>query len=111
VLQLRLTNQETPVYATRPFRGTAGARIRENDESHHLDAPSTAGREMTARYSGICADTGAAIRPGDLIRYDRASKRSVLIQRSGEGRTSGGTFYRNKAGRCEDAPCCGCCTI
>jgi transposase-like protein len=26
-------------------------------------------------------------------------------------RTTGGTFYRNKAGRCEDAPCCGCCTI
>ena len=25
--------------------------------------------------------------------------------------TSGGTFYRNRAGRCEDAPCCGCCTI
>ena len=26
-------------------------------------------------------------------------------------RTSGGTFYRNRNGRCEDAPCCGCCTI
>jgi hypothetical protein len=26
-------------------------------------------------------------------------------------RTSGGVFYRNKRGRCEDAPCCGCCTI
>ncbi len=26
-------------------------------------------------------------------------------------RTSGGEFYRNRAGRCEDAPCCGCCTI
>lgn len=26
-------------------------------------------------------------------------------------RTSGGTFYRNKRGLCEDAPCCGCCTI
>lgn len=25
--------------------------------------------------------------------------------------TSGGTFYRNYNGRCEDAPCCGCCTI
>lgn len=25
--------------------------------------------------------------------------------------TSCGTFYRNKNGRCEDAPCCGCCTI
>jgi hypothetical protein len=21
------------------------------------------------------------------------------------------TFYRNKQGRCIDAPCCGCCTI
>lgn len=26
-------------------------------------------------------------------------------------RTSGGTFYRNARGTCEDAPCCGCCTI
>ena len=26
-------------------------------------------------------------------------------------KTSGGTFYRNRNGRCEDAPCCGCCTI
>lgn len=25
--------------------------------------------------------------------------------------TSGGVFYRNYNGRCEDAPCCGCCTI
>jgi hypothetical protein len=25
--------------------------------------------------------------------------------------TSGGReYYRNKQGRCEDAPCCGCCT-
>ncbi len=26
-------------------------------------------------------------------------------------RTSGGSFTRNANGRCEDAPCCGCCTI
>lgn len=25
----------------------------------------------------------------------------------GDGRE----YYRNKQGRCEDAPCCGCCTI
>lgn len=25
-------------------------------------------------------------------------------------RTSGGTFIQNANGRCEDAPCCGCCT-
>lgn len=24
--------------------------------------------------------------------------------------SSGETMYRNKRGRCEDAPCCGCCT-
>lgn len=28
-----------------------------------------------------------------------------------EVRTSGGTFYRNRKGICEDAPCCGCCTF
>lgn len=99
-------------YYTRPFRGVGGARRRENDEG--FAGP----REMTARYSGVCADTGAEIKPGDLIQYDRASKRTVLIQSQAAGRyisdvfrTSGGTFYRNKAGRCEDAPCCGCCTI
>ncbi len=25
--------------------------------------------------------------------------------------STGKTFYRNKNGTCEDAPCCGCCTI
>jgi hypothetical protein len=24
--------------------------------------------------------------------------------------SSGDTIYQNAAGRCEDAPCCGCCT-
>jgi hypothetical protein len=28
-----------------------------------------------------------------------------------EVRTSGGTFTQNARGRCEDAPCCGCCTF
>jgi hypothetical protein len=25
--------------------------------------------------------------------------------------STGWTGYRNRAGRCEDAPCCGCCTF
>ncbi len=25
--------------------------------------------------------------------------------------SSGAELYRNKAGRCEDAPCCGCCNF
>jgi hypothetical protein len=139
--------------------------------------------QMTARFAGKCAKTGAPIRPGDMIDYDRRTRRAtlltqpaivgysgvlydivedVVVERSdierasytqaledaralidyrnaelaaeesdapraneeptpaapAEGRyvsdvfrTSGGTFYRNKRGRCEDAPACGCCTI
>jgi hypothetical protein len=94
---------------------------------------------MQARYPGKCARTGRPIVPGDTIDYDRRTKRCTLIAaRASEidetgpdddnesagriapdtgryishtFRTSGGTFYRNKRGRCEDAPCCGCCTI
>jgi hypothetical protein len=29
--------------------------------------------------------------------------------RSHYWRAGGREYYRNKAGRCEDAPCCGCC--
>ena len=32
-------------------------------------------------------------------------------KKAGQVRNDGQEFYRNKAGRCEDAPCCGCCTI
>ena len=28
-----------------------------------------------------------------------------------EIRTSTGTYYQRAGGRCEDAPCCGCCTF
>jgi len=94
-------------YST-PYRGTAGGRTRENDDD--------TSRTMTARFAGTCADTGAAIAPGDTIQYDRRTKRTILLKKaagyvSDVIETSGGTFYRNKAGRCEDAPCCGCCTI
>lgn len=73
---------------------------------------------ITARYAGKCAATGAPIKPGDRINFNRATRRSSLVGTPEEGRyisdtfrTSGGTFYRNRNGRCEDAPCCGCCTI
>ena len=74
-------------------------------------------RTMRARYPGRCAATGAPIRPGDAIQYDTRTKRATLtdaradyisdVIRFGDGRE----YYRNKNGRCEDAPCCGCCTI
>ena len=115
---------------------------------------------MTARYAGTCRKTGASIKPGDIIDYDRRARSTILVMRRNPdgsapvdyptadpdhalarsidlelaesdpdaaahaGRylrqslergvshlwTSGGReYYRNRAGRCEDAPCCGCC--
>ena len=88
-------------------------------------------KTMNARYAGFDARTGASIRPGDQIQYDTATRRAWLAEpgdmadmsdaQQAASRynptwvshvwTSGGKeYYRNKAGRCEDAPCCGCCT-
>jgi hypothetical protein len=72
-------------------------------------------RIMRARYPGRCAATGARIKPGSTIYYDPATKRATLapvlnsITFIGEHGPS--HFTRNSRGRCEDAPCCGCCTI
>ena len=73
---------------------------------------------MIARYAGTCARTGRAIRPGDVITFTSARK-AVLVQQmhnnpqgvSDTVQFGDRTFYRNRNGRCEDAPCCGCCTI
>jgi hypothetical protein len=77
-----------------------------------------------ARFPGTCARTGTRINPGDPIvsvgrnRYAHASDtRSTPATR--EDRyvshiwrlSSGKELYQNKAGRCEDAPCCGCCNV
>jgi hypothetical protein len=76
-------------------------------------------KEMTARFPGVCYRTGREIRPGDRIMF-HGRGRSVLLSRSSthnpapvsDTYTFGDrTFYRNVNGRCEDAPCCGCCTI
>lgn len=78
---------------------------------------------LTAKYPGRCAETGVPVNVGDQIERfityggvlwkriphfsePRAKQVSDVVQFS-----SGATFYRNKNGRCEDAPCCGCCTI
>ncbi|CAB5194658.1 hypothetical protein UFOVP172_20 [uncultured Caudovirales phage] len=69
---------------------------------------------MIAKFPGTCAATGKPFSKGDLIDYDKAKKRAVLVAENKpiEIRfASGATFYRNARGRCEDAPCCGCCTI
>jgi len=88
-------------------------------------------KTMNARYAGFDSRTGASIRPGDQIQYDTATRRAWLAEPGDMGdlddeqqaasrynptwishvwNSGGREYYRNKAGRCEDAPCCGCCT-
>ena len=86
-------------------------------------------KRMRAKYAGGCVLTGRGFGPGDLIDYLGKGRGAVLVAYQDEhGRlpadlardsgtvseviTMGGKeYYRNKGGRCEDAPCCGCCTI
>ena len=85
-------------------------------------------KRMLAKFAGRDARTGAPIRKGDEIIFDTATRLAWHTDED-EGRLSfttpiradyvshvidfgnGREYYRNKAGRCEDAPCCGCCTI
>jgi hypothetical protein len=85
------------------------------------DLGGAAARTMIAKYTGKCIVTGERINPGDEIRYEKGVG-STLVKRNttppADGRyisdvlrIGGKEFYRNKRGTCEDAPCCGCCTI
>lgn len=83
---------------------------------------------MLAKYKGKCSISGAAIYPGDEITYDTATKKAWLVEPGDAGVDAGSylgnknrvsdvfsiggrEYYRNRSGRCIDAPCCGCCTI
>lgn len=81
-------------------------------------------KTMTARYAGTDAITGRRFRAGDEIQYDTATRKAWLHEPGDMDAPisadyvshvidfgSGKQYYRNKQGRCEDAPCCGCCTI
>lgn len=81
-------------------------------------------KTMKARYQGRDAITGYRINPGDEIKYDTVTRRAWIAEPGDMvrpfsnsnaitfyGENGPNTFYRNPRGRCEDAPCCGCCTI
>ena len=81
--------------------------------------------KMLAKYPGKDARTGAPIRKGDEIIFDTVTRKAWHTDdddRLSFTTTSdyvshvidfgsGRQYYRNKNGRCEDFPCCGCCTI
>jgi hypothetical protein len=81
---------------------------------------------MTNRFESTCARCQQATPPGcgTLQKGKKASRRSrwsvicgdcLPLEADGvaiyHSPTTGWTGTRNKRGRCEDAPCCGCCTF
>lgn len=85
-------------------------------------ATATTLRAMTARYPGTCSTCAEPIKPGDDIEHagrgltyhagpcaaDRDVTATPAPKRPAARR------YRSRyvsayRGRCEDAPCCGCC--
>ncbi len=72
-------------------------------------------KKMQARFRSTCSQSRAVINKGDWILYDTVTKKAVLEADRDTitffGEHGPNTFYRNKKGRCIDAPCCGCCTI
>jgi hypothetical protein len=90
---------------------------------------------MIARFAGECLACGEDICPGDSIRktaggYRHADCGSVMDEDEAAGfapgtlandrrlarqgltviRMGSRVETRNRRGRCEDAPCCGCCS-
>ncbi len=97
-------------------------------------------RRMTSKYPSTCRQCHERFPAGTLIDYDRNGARGKKAQHAdcefpGEAvsehesefgeygttewnsrpvveiRTNSGTYYQRAGGRCEDAPCCGCCTF
>ena len=80
-------------------------------------------RTITLKYAGTCRDCGASLAVGSkAVWYGRGKVYGIGCHEStsgpsrGETRStytrfsSGAEVYTNRAGRCEDAPCCGCCS-
>lgn len=87
-------------------------------------------KTITAKYPGTCRKTGKPIRPGDVIHFygrghaelaepgavpqDTSTTQASRPKSSRGSRytrfSSGAEVYTNRNGRCEDAPCCGCCS-
>lgn len=65
-----------------------------------------------AEQSALVADLDPELAQADPEAAAAAGRYLAQSMRRGVSdvwRTGGREFYRNRRGRCEDAPCCGCC--
>ena len=74
---------------------------------------------MINKYAGKCINCGSIVpaRGGNCFKINGAWVVSHLACQDGVGQvieiyspTTGNRWTQNLRGRCEDAPCCGCCT-
>jgi hypothetical protein len=73
---------------------------------------------MTNRYPGTCTACGGRVRRfAGTLHKTPSGVYTVQHLACAEGgkvnviRMGGHEYTQNARGRCEDAPCCGCCTI
>ncbi len=78
-------------------------------------------KRMQARYPGTCCNCGHRFPKGATIDYDKYAPQGSktahadcpqgrIVEFEFNGEYGPSYAYQNSNGRCEDAPCCGCCT-
>lgn len=74
--------------------------------------------EMNLKYPGKCCECAARLPKGTrAVWHGKGKVYCLTCINGGESKkggswlavTSGGEVWENRNGRCEDAPCCGCC--
>jgi hypothetical protein len=73
---------------------------------------------MTLRRPDTCAVCGLDIEAGTEAYWDAEARRVSCVEHDAAerpeadpfARTRSRGYYGRDAGRCEDAPCCGCCS-
>ena len=77
------------------------------------------GKLITLKFDGKCRECGSGLKAGDKAYwYGRGKVYGTSCHSMNNERKivsfyfpgSGEYAYQNSKGRCEDAPCCGCCT-
>ncbi len=86
-----------------------GARILPGDT---IDYHGRGRSILRARARASARDLDSPdIRPSDVQLEPAGAYHRLAKPVSDHFVIGGQSFYRNTRGRCEDAPCCGCCTI
>jgi hypothetical protein len=62
---------------------------------------------MTNRFAGKCADCGGRVAAQSGVLT--GSQRKGWSVRHADGECGAEQTWKQRYGRCEDAPCCGCC--